>query len=335
MTIIIVLIITALVFNFLNGMHDSSNIVATMISSRALSPSVALGITAVAEFAAPFIFGVAVAKTIGHDIVAPGTINIEAILAALLSAILWNVLTWFLGIPSSSSHALIGGLIGAVGVGAGWKVIQLGGLEKVFIALFISPIIGLVAGYLFTKLIFFLARGASPRINWFFKRSQIFTAVALALSHGTNDAQKTMGVITLGLVTTGYLTQFQVPVWVIVLSASAISLGTVCGGWRLIRTLGGRFYKIRPVHGFCVQVTSATVILGAALLGGPVSTTQVVSSAIMGVGSAERLSKVRWGVAGNIAVAWLLTIPATALVAAGLYWAAVHVPPALALIPLK
>jgi PiT family inorganic phosphate transporter len=177
-----------------------------------------------------------------------------------------------------------------------------------------------------------LAQDASPRINWFFKRSQILTALALALSHGTNDAQKTMGVIALALVTTGYLTQFQIPTWVIALSAGAIALGTVCGGWRLIKTLGGRFYKIRPVHGFSAQVTSAAVILGAALLGGPVSTTQVVSSAIMGVGSAERLSKVRWAVAGNIAAAWLLTIPATALVAAALYWAVLRMAPTLALL---
>jgi PiT family inorganic phosphate transporter len=329
LTLIIVLVSVALVFNFLNGFHDSSNIVATMISSRALPPRMALGITAVAEFLAPFIFGVAVAKTIGEDIVAPGTVSIEVIFAALFSAILWNIITWLVGIPSSSSHALIGGIIGAVGVGAGLKAIQMGGLEKVLIALFISPIIGLLAGYLFTKLIFFLARGASPRINWFFKRSQIFTAVALAFSHGTNDAQKTMGIIALGLVTTGYLAQFYIPTWVIALSASAISLGTAFGGWRLIRTLGGKFYKIRPVHGFSTQVTSASVILSAALLGGPVSTTQVVSSAIMGVGSAERLNKVRWGVAGNIALAWLLTIPSTALFAAGLYWLVLRAEPIL------
>jgi len=328
-TLIIVLLIFALIFDFLNGFHDSSNIVATMISSRALPPRTALGMTAVAEFSGPFLFGVAVAKTIGHDIVVPGTITIEVILAALLSAIVWNLFTWYVGIPSSSSHALIGGIIGAVGVGAGLKAIQMGGLEKVLIALFISPIIGLVAGYIFTKLVFFLARSASPRINWFFKRSQIITAMALALSHGANDAQKTMGIITLGLVTTGYLTHFYVPMWVIALSAGAIAMGTAFGGWRLIRTLGGKFYKIRPVHGFSAQVTSASVILGAALLGGPVSTTQVVSSAIMGVGSAERLSKVRWGVAGNIAVAWLLTIPATALVAAGLYWLAMRAAPVL------
>jgi PiT family inorganic phosphate transporter len=329
LALIIVFVSVALVFNFLNGFHDSSNIVATMISSRALPPRMALWMTAVAEFLAPFIFGVAVAKTIGEDIVAPGTVSIEVIFAALFSAILWDIITWLVGIPSSSSHALIGGIIGAVGVGAGLKAIQMGGLEKVLIALFISPIIGLLAGYLFTKLVFFLARGASPRINWFFKRSQIFTAVALAFSHGTNDAQKTMGIIALGLVTTGYLAQFYIPTWVIALSASAISLGTAFGGWRLIRTLGGKFYKIRPVHGFSTQVTSASVILSAALLGGPVSTTQVVSSAIMGVGSAERVNKVRWGVAGNIALAWLLTIPSTALFAAGLYWLMLRAEPIL------
>jgi PiT family inorganic phosphate transporter len=327
--LIIALIIIALIFDFLNGFHDSSNIVATMISSRAFRPRVALGVTAVAEFSGPFIFGVAVAKTIGHDVVAPGTITIEVIFAALLSAILWNLFTWYFGIPSSSSHALIGGIIGAVGAGAGLKAIQVSGLEKVLIALFVSPIIGLMAGYLFTKLVFFLARGASPRINWFFKRSQMLTAVALALSHGTNDAQKTMGVIALGLVTTGYLSYFYVPTWVIALSAGAIALGTAIGGWRLIRTLGGKFYKIRPVHGFSAQVTSSAVILGASLVGGPVSTTQVVSSAIMGVGSAERLSKVRWGVAGNIVVAWVVTIPVTALVAAGLYWLILWATPVL------
>jgi PiT family inorganic phosphate transporter len=317
--LIVALIVLAVIFDFLNGFHDSSNIVATMISSRAFRPRVALGVTALAEFTGPFIFGVAVAKTIGHDIVEPGTITVAVIMAALLSAILWNLLTWYLGIPSSSSHALIGGIVGAVAVGAGLEAIQLSGLQKVLLALFISPIIGLMAGFLFTKLVFFLARGASPRINWFFKRSQIVTAVALGLSHGTNDAQKTMGVIALGLVTAGYLADFYVPTWVIAISAGAIALGTALGGWRLIKTLGGKFYKIRPVHGFSSQVTSAGVILGASLVGGPVSTTQVVSSSIMGVGSAERLSKVRWGVMRSIVAAWVVTIPASATMAALFY----------------
>ena len=313
---LIVLIALALFFDFLNGLHDSSNIVATMISSRALAPRTALGLTAVAEFLGPFLFGVAVARTIGDEVVSAGTISIAVIYAALLAAIVWNLLTWFFGIPSSSSHALIGGIVGAVAVSAGLGTIHLAGLGKVLVALFTSPVIGLLAGYLLTRLIFFLAAGATPHVNQAFKRLQVLTGLALALSHGANDAQKTMGIITLALVTAGSLASFAVPTWVVAASAGAIALGTALGGWRLIRTLGGKFYRIRPLHGFAAQVASASVILGAALLGGPVSTTQVVSSAIMGVGGAERLSKVRWGVAANIAVAWLLTIPASALLAA-------------------
>jgi len=317
---LLILIGLALVFDFLNGIHDSSNIVATMISSRAFKPRTALGLAAAAEFSAPFLFGVAVARTIGEDIVQTEAISIEVILAALVAAIGWNLLTWWLGIPSSSSHALIGGILGAVIVGAGLGAIRLAGIEKVLLALFFSPIIGLLAGFLFTRLVYFLARGATPHINTFFKRSQIVSALGLAFSHGTNDAQKTMGIITLGLVISGELESFHVPLWVIAASAGAIALGTALGGWRLIRTLGGRFYKIQPVHGFSAQTTSALVILGASLLGGPVSTTHVVSTAIMGVGAADRVNKVRWGVAGEILVAWLVTIPATALLAAGVYW---------------
>jgi len=381
--IIIVLIVLALFFDFLNGIHDSSNVVATMISSRALSPRVALGITAVAEFSGPFIFGVAVANTIGNEVVVAEVINTEVLLAALISAILWNLLTWYLGFPSSSSHALIGGFVGAVVMAAGWQAIQIPGIGKILIALFTSPIIGFAFGYILLRLILILSWKASPGINRLFKRGQIFTALALALSHGANDAQKTMGIITLALVTGGYLKVFAVPIWVILLCAGMIALGTAVGGQRLIRTLGGKFYKIRPVDGFAVQMTSAVVILGASLVGGPVSavpiwvillcagmialgtavggqrlirtlggkffkirpvdgfaaqmasavvilgaslvggpvsTTQVVSSTIMGVGAAERVNKVRWGVAQEIATAWLLTIPATALLAAGIYW---------------
>ncbi len=323
---IYILIILALLFDFLNGLHDSSNIVATMISSRAFRPQTALGVTAVAHFIGPFLFGVAVAKTIGSEVVQAEAITIEVILAALIGAILWNLLTWFFGIPSSSSHALIGGIIGSVAIGAGFGAIKLAGLEKILIALLASPIIGFVLGFLITKLIFYLARAATPKINTFFKRSQIVTAIALAFSHGTNDAQKTMGVITLGLVISGHLPNFQVPVWVVALSAGAIALGTAFGGWKLIRTLGGKFYKIRPVHSFASQLTSGLVILGASLVGGPVSTTQVVSSAIIGVGSSERISKVRWGVAEEIITAWIITIPATALVSAGIYWLIVNIP---------
>ena len=317
---LITVIVLALIFDFLNGVHDSSNVVATMISSRALSPRVALVMTAVANFFGPFIFGVAVAETIGHEIVIAEAINTNVLLAALVSAIFWNILTWILGFPSSSSHALIGGFIGAVVMDAGWQAILLHGMEKILIALFASPIIGFAFGYILLRLILVLSWKASPGINRFFKRGQIFTAVALALSHGTNDAQKTMGIITLALVTEGYLKVFAVPTWVILLCAGMIALGTAVGGNKLIKTLGGKFYKIRPVDGFASQLASAVVILGASLVGGPVSTTQVVSSAIMGVGAAERVNKVRWGVVREIATAWLLTIPATALVAAGLYW---------------
>jgi PiT family inorganic phosphate transporter len=316
---VIIVIGLSLVFDFLNGIHDSSNVVATMISSRAFSPRVALGVTALANFFGPFVFGVAVAETIGHEIVAAESINTEVLVAALLSAIFWNLFTWYLGFPSSSSHALIGGFIGAVVIGAGWRAIQLGGLTKILLALFTSPIIGFVFGYLILRLILILSWNATPRINLLFKNSQLVTALALALSHGTNDAQKTMGVIAMAMVTTGYTAKFHVPWWVITLSASAIALGTATGGWRLIRTLGAKFYKIRPVHAFGSQLTSAVIILGAALLGGPVSTTQVVSSAIMGAGSADRVSKVRWTVARDIAVAWVLTIPVSALLAAGLF----------------
>lgn len=319
-SLILIVIVLALAFDFLNGIHDSSNVVATMISSRAISPRLALAMTAVANFFGPFIFGVAVANTIGHEIVAAETISTEVLIAALVSAIFWNLLTWYLGFPSSSSHALIGGFIGAVMMGAGWQAIQMHGLQKILIALFASPIIGYLFGYLVLRLVIILSWNVSPRINSLFKRSQIVTALALALSHGTNDAQKTMGIITLALVTGGYLQVFAVPIWVIILCAVMIALGTAVGGWKLIRTLGGKFYKIRPVDGFASQFASAAVILGASIVGGPVSTTQVVSSAIMGVGAADRLNKVRWGVAQEIATAWLLTIPATALVAAGIYW---------------
>jgi PiT family inorganic phosphate transporter len=318
--LIIAIIALALVYDFLNGVHDSSNVVATMISSRALSPRAALTMTAIAEFSGPLIFGVAVANTIGHEVVAADAISMQVLLAALLSAILWNLLTWYLGFPSSSSHALIGGFVGAVVVGAGWHALQIRGLEKILIALFTSPIIGLLFGFLVLRLLFLFSWNASPRINKYFRRFQVVTSLALALSHGANDAQKTMGIITLALVTGGYLKVFAVPLWVILMCGTMIGLGTSLGGWKLIRTLGRKFYKIRPIHGFASQLTSAVVILTASLVGGPVSTTQVVSSAIMGVGAADRLNKVRWGVAQEIATAWLLTIPATALVAAGIYW---------------
>jgi PiT family inorganic phosphate transporter len=324
---LILVIALALIFDFLNGMRDASNIVATMISSRAFGPRTALGIAAVAEFLGPFLFGVTVARTIGEEIVQSEVLTLSVILSALVGAIVWNLITWYFGIPGSSSHALIGGMVGAVIVGAGIGAIKLAGLYKVLIALFTSPLIGFIIGFIITRLIYFFVRNASPRINEFFKKGQLVTALAMAFSHGTNDAQKTMGIITLSLVIGGVLPAFQVPFWVITVSAAAIAIGTSLAGWRLIRTLGAKFYKIRPLHSFSTQLSSAGVILAASFFGVPVSTSQVVSSAIIGVGSAERASKVRWSVAEEIITAWLITIPASGLLAAGMYWLLMNITP--------
>lgn len=317
---LIIVIALALIFDFLNGMRDAANIVATMISSRAFSPRTALSIAAVAEFLGPFLFGVVVAKTIGDEIVQSNVLTLNVIAASLVGAIIWNLITWFFGIPGSSSHALIGGMVGAVITGAGFEAIKFGGLNKVLIALFAFPFIGFAFGFFMTRLIYFLARGATPRVNELFKRGQWVTALVMAFGQGTNDAQKTMGVIALSLVIGGVLPTFQVPPWVVAVSAATIAIGTSLGGWRLIRTLGGKFYKIRPLHSFSTQLSSAIVILTASFYGVPVSASQVVSSAIIGVGSAERVSKVRWSVAEDIITAWLITIPASALLSAGVYW---------------
>jgi PiT family inorganic phosphate transporter len=317
--LLIAIVLLALLYAFLNGVNDSSSIVATMISSRAFSPRAALGMTAVAEFLGPFIFGIAVAKTIGHAVVSSDAISTPVILAAMLAAVLWNLMTGSLGVPSSSSHALIGGLIGAVAMGAGWRAIQVAGLEKVLIPLFVSPVIGFGIGFIVLRTVMRLSWDASPAINDFFKRSQVLTVIALGLSHGSNDAPKTMGMITLALITENYLHAFVVPTWVILASALAIAAGTAVGGQRLIRTVGGKFYKIAPIDAFSAQLSSAVVIVTASLTGGPVSATQVISSAVMGVGAAERPNKVRWKIAQDIGTAWLLTIPATALIAALIY----------------
>jgi inorganic phosphate transporter, PiT family len=316
---LIVLISIALIFDFLNGFHDSANVVATIISSRTLSGKKALMMAALANFAGPFIFGVAVANTIGHDIAVSEFITIQVLIAALISACVWNLVTWFFGIPASSSHALIGGLIGAVLIGGGVQAIISKGIIKVFVALFMSPLIGLFFGWLVMKIIYLFLKNASPKADYFFKLGQIPTAIAMALSHGANDAQKTMGVITLGLVTTGYQQEFFVPTWVIIISATAICLGTFGGGWRLIKTLGAKFYKIKPIHSFASQFASAIVIITASIFGGPVSTTQVVSMSIMGAGAGERISKVRWLVLKNIFMSWVLTIPVTAFLSIPIY----------------
>ena len=317
---LIIVIALALIFDFLNGVHGSSNIVATMVSSRAFRPWLALLIIGAAEFIGPFLFGVAVAKTVGAQIVDTRVITYNILIASLISCVAWNFLTWFLGLPSSPSHGLVGGLVGATVLGVGLSALRMQGLTKVLIALFITPLISFGFGYITTKLIFFLVRNATPRVNDFFKESQLITAVLLALSQGSNDAQKTMGIIVLSLIIDKNMFAFSVPLWVMAVSAAGMALGTVLSGARLIRTLGSKFYRIRPIDSFSAQTASLILMVGSSFLGLPVSTTQLISSSIIGVGSAERLGKIRWNVANDILVSWILTIPATAALAAGVYW---------------
>jgi len=315
-------IFLALFFAFSNGFHDAANVVSTMIMTRAISPRKALLMAGACEFIAPLFLGGAVAKMIGENIVNlpaydPMSIPISAafLMAALVGAILWNLMTWFFGFPSSSSHALIGGMVGAALVAYGPHEILWGGLLYVVASLVISPLLGLIFGMLFLKMVLRIFRNATPRVNTFFNRMQIPSSVALALSHGSNDVQKSIGLIALSLVILGFSTSFHVPFWVIASCGAATGLGTATGGWRIIKTMGSKIYRLRSVHAFCAQTSSATVILGAALLGGPVSTTHVVSSSIMGVGAGQRISAVRWGLAKHIILAWFITLPASAVMA--------------------
>ena len=314
-----VLILAAL-FGILSGYRDSANIVATMISSRAIRPQRALLIAALSAALGPFIFGLSVATTIGRDFISPDVASLPVVLAALIAALIWNTLTAWLGLPSSSMHGLIGGLFGASIVAGGWTAINPAGLGKILLSLLVSPFLGLISGFVIMKFILFSATNATPSINIVFKRGQLITVILLGLAYGANDGQKTIGVMALGLIAAGSLSSFQIPIEIVLLGAASIALGMSIGGWRLIRTLGGRFYTVRPVHAFSEQLASTIVILGAAAIGGPVSSSQVVSTSIMGTGSAERLSKVRWHAANSIVLAWVLTLPVTAFMAAFLCW---------------
>jgi PiT family inorganic phosphate transporter len=313
----------AVLFDYINGFHDTANAIATSVSTRALRPEHAILMSATANFVGA-LTGTAVAKTISSGLATtPGGADGQTIVAAaLIGAIIWNLITWRLGIPSSSSHALIGGLLGAVIVSVGPSAIIVDGVvSKVLLPLVGSPIAGIAIGFLFMVVLLNVFRRAHPRrINERFRRLQVVSAAFMAFSHGSNDAQKTMGIMTLALIAAGVLPpDAHIPLWVIVLAATAISLGTAAGGWRIIRTMGQRVVKLDPVHGFAAETTAASIILTASHFGMPVSTTHVISSAIMGVGASDRLSAVRWGVAGNIVIAWILTIPASGLAAAIAY----------------
>jgi len=312
----------ALFFDYSNGFHDAANVVATIIATGAMTPRSALSLAALAHFVGPFLLGTAVAQTIGKGIIDisafdPGltVISISLVVAALIGAIAWNLITWAGGLPSSSSHALVGGMIGAVLIAYGPDKVLWKGLAYVVSFLILTPVLSLIFGTLVLKTTFRLSRKATPEISHFFNKVQILSSIALSLSHGANDAQKSMGIITMSLVILGVFPDFHIPFWVIASCAGAIALGTASGGWRIIKTLGSKIYRLRSVHAFCAQTSSALVILVAALFGGPVSTTHVVSSSIMGVGAGHRVSAVRWGVAKNIIVAWFITIPASAVMA--------------------
>ena len=311
----------AVVFDYINGFHDTANSIATSVATRALAPHWAIAMSAAANFAGA-LTGTEVAKTVGSGLITSQFESQAVVAAALIGAIVWNLLTWRLGIPSSSSHALIGGLLGAVLVAGGFDAWKLDGIvNKVLVPLFGSPVAGLLIGYLLMALIMNVFRRANPRrMNDRFRRLQVLSAAYMAFSHGSNDAQKTMGIMTLALVTAGVIPEFKVPLWVILLAATAISLGTAAGGWRIIRTMGTKVVKLDPVHGFAAETTAASIIFTASHFGMPVSTTHVISSAILGVGSTGRLSAVRWGVARSIVTAWVLTLPAAGLVAAIAYF---------------
>ncbi|MBN1265064.1 MAG: inorganic phosphate transporter, partial [Anaerolineales bacterium] len=295
------------------------NIVSTIVSSRTISSRKALLLAAIAEFTGLFVFGVAVATTIGSEFIETSAITLHMILAGMLAAITWNLVTFFFAIPSSSSHSLLGGLLGAALISHGVGVVKLEGLLKIILALFLSPIAGLLVGFLLMKFTLWSVRKASPKINTGFKQMQFLTFIGMGLSHGSNDGQKIMGVITMGLLSAGVISSFIIPTWVIAASAGAMALGTILSGTRLLRTLGGRIYRIRPIHGFTAQFAAASVILGATLLGGPVSTTQVMSSAIIGAGAGDRINKVHWNILLEMLLAWFLTIPTTAGISALFY----------------
>jgi PiT family inorganic phosphate transporter len=316
---LIVVIALAVVFDYVNGFHDTANAIATSVATKALRPSYAIAMATTFNFIGAFA-GTAVAKTIGAGLVNDQSTTQAIVAAALIGAITWNLITWWLGLPSSSSHALIGGLIGATIIGAGADQLNLAGIwNKVVIPLVTSPVIGFVIAFLLMVTLYWIFRRASRRpLARGFRRLQVLSAGYMAFAHGSNDAQKTMGIITLSLVAAGLLPNAETVPWeVIVISATALSLGTAVGGWRIMHTMGHKVVELEPIHGFAAETTAATVIYGAAHFGMPVSTTHVISSAIMGVGSSKGVRGVRWGVARSIIVAWVLTIPMAGLVGAG------------------
>jgi inorganic phosphate transporter, PiT family len=317
--VVIGAIAAALFFDFVNGFHDSANAIATVVGTRVLKPLYAVSMAAVANFAGPFIFGTAIAATVGKGIIQPEFSTVYVILAGLIGAIIWDLITWYFGIPSSSSHALIGGLVGSALIAGGLNAIVFEGVEKTLVFMVVSPTLGFVVAFGLAIGIMFYLRNSKPQlVNGLFGRLQIGSSIFFSLTHGANDGQKTMGVITALLIAGGFLDSesFVVPIWVILGAAAAIATGTFLGGWRIVKTMAFRLTQLRPYQGFCAETGGGVILTSMAWLGIPVSTTQAISSAIMGVGSTKRLSAVRWGVGKRIVYAWIVTIPASAGLAA-------------------
>jgi PiT family inorganic phosphate transporter len=320
------LILVALLFDYINGFHDAANSIATVVSTRVLTPGKAVVWAAFFNFVAAFTFGTAVAKTVGAGLVDISVVTFAVIFAGLMGAIIWDLITWYYGLPTSSSHALIGGYAGAAVAKAGWMVIIPAGWTKTLIFIVLAPLIGMGLGFVLMVAILWLFSGTGPgRVDHWFRRLQLMSAAAYSLGHGGNDAQKTMGIIAGALVAGGYLElirgELPIPVWVVLAAHAAIALGTLSGGWRIIHTMGSKITKLQPVGGFAAETAGAISLFTATNLGVPVSTTHTITGAIIGVGSIKRLSAVRWGIAGRIVWAWILTIPASALIAALVYWA--------------
>ncbi len=321
--VIVALVALALLFDFMNGFHDAANSIATVVSTGVLRPAQAVLVAAFFNFVAIFVFHLSVAATVGKGIAQPGVVDVHVIFGALTGAITWNVITWLYGIPSSSSHALIGGIVGAVMAKAGAGALIASGLVRTVTFIFVSPLLGFVFGSLMMVLVAWVFRRVSPsRVDRWFRRAQLVSAGAYSLGHGGNDAQKTIGIIWMLLISTGYAasTDAAPPSWTIVACYAAIGIGTMFGGWRIVKTMGQKITKLKPVGGFCAETGGALTLFIATGLGVPVSTTHTITGAIVGVGSVQRASAVRWGVAGNIVWAWILTIPASATVAALAYW---------------
>ncbi len=313
--LIITGIIAALFFDFVNGFHDAANAIATVVGTRVLKPIQAVGMAALSNFIGPFVFGTAIAATVGKGIIQPNFSTAEVILAGLVGAIVWDLITWYFGLPSSSSHALIGGLIGSALVSGGFEAIVFGGVEKVLTFLVVSPVLGFVIALAFgILLIYFLKKYHPGKINRVFGKLQIASSAFFSLTHGANDGQKTMGVITALLIAGGFLDaeNFEVPIWVILSASIAIALGTFFGGWRIVKTMAFRITELKPYQGFCAETGGGVILSAMAWLGIPVSTTHAIAGAIMGVGTTRRLSAVRWGIGKKIIYAWIITIPASA-----------------------